>query len=129
MEQKSPLDEFVETLRQHHDSYPAQAQALAGFVNTDAATKLETNLEDTLKLPGTTELVGEKGQVRGRLASGTWVEFESPLFGLCTGQVAGTVSEDDLVVDHHSVLKELTPIKTAWVVRVLPKAPDAQARE
>ncbi len=64
-----------------------------------------------------------------RLASGTWVEFESPLFGLCTGQVAGLVSGDDLVVDHHSVLKILTPIKTAWVVRVLPKARDAQASE
>ena len=56
----------------------------------------------------------------GRLAIGVWVEFESPVLGPCTGQVAGILSRDDLVVAHHSVLKELTPIKAAWVVRVLP---------
>ncbi len=69
------------------------------------------------RAPGKVQMVDLKP---GRLVLGTWVEFESPLFGLCTGQVAGILSGDDLIVAHHSVLQELTPIKAAWVVRVLP---------
>ncbi len=69
------------------------------------------------RVPGKVQMVDLKP---GRLVLGTWVEFESPVLGLCTGQVASVLSEDDLVVDYHSVLKALTPIKAAWVVRVLP---------
>ena len=88
-------------------------------VEQDASPmRVDKNLDALAeRAPGKVQMVDLKP---GRLVPGTWVEFESPLFGLCTGQVAGIVSGDDLVVDHHSVLKALTPIKAAWVVRVLP---------
>lgn len=52
-----------------------------------------------------------------------WIEFNSPVFGRCTGFVIGVLDEDFLVVDHHSVLKAPTTIRVGWVVRVLPEAP------
>ena len=60
------------------------------------------------------------------LSPGTWIEFKSPLFGLCTGQV-DMVDEDTLVVDHHSVIKALTNIKLTWVTRTLDHPPDGDS--
>ena len=53
---------------------------------------------------------------------GQWVEFASPLFGLCTGLAT---QEDGLTlrVDHHSVLHDWADIHRDWIVRVLPGPP------
>lgn len=57
-----------------------------------------------------------------QLTLGNWIEFHSPVFGLCTGLVS-LMEGDTVLVDQHSILKALAPIKAKWVVRLLPGPP------
>jgi len=49
---------------------------------------------------------------------GDWVEFLSPLFGVCTGRVLNLELEA-LRITEHSVVKEAVTIPVAWVTRTL----------
>ncbi len=63
----------------------------------------------------------------GTLAPGTWVEFDSPLFGRCTGLVE-LVDGDRLIVHQHSTLKGSAWIYAEWVAKLLPGPPGVLAR-
>ena len=54
-----------------------------------------------------------------------WVEFKSPVLGSCTGQVVMTEG-DRLLVDHHSILRNLAFIQTKWVQKTIPQPPEPQ---
>ena len=56
---------------------------------------------------------------------GQWIEFKSPVFGSCTGQVVMTEG-DRLLVDHHSILRGLALIQTKWVQKTIPQPPGPQ---
>lgn len=45
---------------------------------------------------------------------GQWVQFDSPLFGLCTGLII-EVEADFYTVTDHSVIKDRVKIPIAWV--------------
>ena len=49
---------------------------------------------------------------------GDWVEFLSPLIGMCTGRVLNLELEA-LRITEHSVVKEAVTIPVAWVTRTL----------
>ncbi len=49
---------------------------------------------------------------------GDWVEFLSPLFGMCTGRVLNLELEAVRITEH-SVVKEAVTIPVAWVTRTL----------
>lgn len=56
-----------------------------------------------------------------RLVPGAWIEWKSPLFGVCSGQV-GLVDGDKVLITDHQITHDyhgpgLIPIE--WVVRVL----------
>ncbi len=61
----------------------------------------------------------------GTLAPATWVEFDSPLFGRCTGLVT-LLEGDRLRVDQHSILKASAWIHVHWLIKVLPGPPKNQ---
>ena len=90
-------------------------------VEQDASPMRGDKNLDTMatRVPGKVQMVDLKP---GRLVPGTWVEFESPLFGLCTGQVMLTEG-DRLIVDQHSTLKASAWIYTQWIVKLLEGPP------
>ena len=45
---------------------------------------------------------------------GQWIEFDSPLFGRCTGKVVA-LEGDVYTITEHSVLKERTKIQVVWI--------------
>ena len=49
---------------------------------------------------------------------GDWVEFLSPLFGVCSGRVLSLEVEAVFLGDH-SVTKEVVTIPRSWVMRTL----------
>jgi len=49
---------------------------------------------------------------------GDWVEFLSPLFGVCSGRVLSLEVEAVFLGDH-SVTKEIVTIPRSWVTRTL----------
>ena len=52
------------------------------------------------------------------LVIGAWVEFRSPLFGLCTGRVL-SLEVESIRIGEHSVTKEVVTIPQDWIVRTL----------
>ncbi len=64
----------------------------------------------------------------GRLETGVWLEFNSPIFGPCIGLVV-LVDGYRLLVDRHSVLKTSTWIYARWVSKVLPGPPGDSPNE
>ncbi len=62
--------------------------------------------------------INEKNEKRGAvLRPGMWVEWDSPLFGPCSGEVAMEPEGGWLVVREHSVTGDLALINTAWLRR------------
>ena len=61
---------------------------------------------------------GAKVRAVAPLVVGCWVEFRSPLFGLCTGRVL-KLELETLRITEHSVVKEAVTIPVAWVTRTL----------
>ena len=61
---------------------------------------------------------GAKVRVVAPFVVGDWVEFNSPIYGVCTGQVVMTKGED-VVVSNHSETGIETWIKGKWVTRTL----------
>ena len=59
---------------------------------------------------------GAKVRAVTSLVIGAWVEFRSPLFGLCTGRVLN-LEVESLRIGEHSVTKEIVTIPQAWVTR------------
>lgn len=55
-------------------------------------------------------------------APGRWVEFESPLFGLCTARVVAMEGETITVVEH-PVLDGYVTIRRPWIRRVFRMRP------
>ena len=49
---------------------------------------------------------------------GGWVEFLSPLFGVCTGRVLN-LEVEAVRINEHSVIKEVVTIPAAWITRTL----------
>ena len=62
--------------------------------------------------------VPEQQEFSRKSRIGQWVAFDSPRFGLCTGQVS-LVAGKTIVVNFHSELKTYTTIQANWIVRVL----------
>jgi len=52
------------------------------------------------------------------LSIGALIEFQSPLFGLCTGRVL-TLELEAVRITEHSVIKETVTIPVGWVTRTL----------
>ncbi len=65
-----------------------------------------------------------KPQYDKRLSTDIWIEFNSPLFGPCTGFVE-LVHGEDIVVSHHSVWKKLATIRASWFTKILTEPPSA----
>jgi len=67
------------------------------------------------------ELVpGKVRQMEPQLHSGVWIEFFSPLFGMCTARIQA-VTVDGCVITNHSVLKgedEPVTIPASWIMGV-----------
>jgi len=67
------------------------------------------------------ELVpGKVRQVEPQLHSGVWIEFFSPLFGMCTARIH-EVTVDGCIITNHSVLKgegEPVTIPVPWICGV-----------
>ncbi len=70
------------------------------------------------------------GKVRPRLDSnhlhpGVWVEFNSPLFGMCTAQVQGVTLEGCIITNHSVVKDECGPvtIPASWVHHIYREQP------
>ncbi len=61
---------------------------------------------------------GAKVRAVTPLVIGAWVEFRSPLFGLCTGRVLN-LEVESLRIGEHSVTKEIVTIPQAWVTRTI----------
>jgi hypothetical protein len=59
------------------------------------------------------EVMGIKSDNRGQL-----VEFDSPLFGRCSGRIREAKTNGYRITDH-SVLKTEVGIPKAWVVRIV----------
>ncbi len=59
----------------------------------------------------------------GGLHPGTWVEWNSPLFGRCSGQVAMSPESGWFVVRSHSVTGDLALIHVNWNVRLRLRQP------
>jgi len=53
---------------------------------------------------------------------GQWIEFNSPLFGNCTGQVV-LADGDMVVIQYHSILHDERFIKASWITRNLDSRP------
>jgi len=53
---------------------------------------------------------------------GQWIEFDSPLFGLCTGQVV-LADGDMVIIQYHSILHDERCIKLDWVTQILNERP------
>ena len=49
---------------------------------------------------------------------GDWVEFLSPLFGVCSGRVL-SLEVEAVFLGNHSVTKEVVTIPRSWVMRTL----------
>ena len=63
---------------------------------------------------------GKVRQVELQLHPGVWVEFFSPLFGMCTARIH-EVTVDGCIITNHSVLKgedEPVTIPASWVRNV-----------
>lgn len=64
------------------------------------------------------ELVpGKVRQMEPQLSPGVWIEFFSPLFGLCIARIH-VVTVDGCIITNHSVLKgegEPVTIPAAWI--------------
>ncbi len=52
------------------------------------------------------------------LVIGAWVEFRSPIFGLCSGRIMNLEVEAVRIGDH-SVTKEVMTIPISWVMKTL----------
>ena len=63
-----------------------------------------------------------------QLTVGDWVEFKSPIFGVCSGYLS-KIGKDDLGIFAHSFLKSDCDIKRAWVTKVLDGPPQGNTRE
>ena len=55
--------------------------------------------------------------VSGVLRSGSWVEYESPLFGLLSGEVLAVLDDGQIEV-FHEVMQRLARIPVGWVRKV-----------
>jgi len=60
----------------------------------------------------------QRGQISPSVSEGMWVEFQSPLFGVCTGKVL-SIGLECFVLTDHSVLKERATIPVQWVKRII----------
>ena len=61
---------------------------------------------------------GSKVRAVPQFVVGGWVEFNSPVFGPCTGQFVMAEGEN-LLVDHHSETGDERWIKVKWITRTL----------
>jgi len=61
---------------------------------------------------------GAKVRVVAPFVVGDWVEFNSPIYGVCTGQVVMTAGKD-MLVDHHSETHDERWMKVKWITRTL----------
>ena len=52
------------------------------------------------------------------LSHGDWVEFLSPIFGLCSGRIMN-LEVEAVRIGEHSVIKEIVTIPRSWVTRTL----------
>jgi len=59
-----------------------------------------------------------KSTLTSDLTDGDWVEFLSPLVGLCTGRVLN-LEVEAVRINEHSVIKEVVTIPRSWVTRTL----------
>ncbi len=85
-------------------------------------------LEIARKVLGSTKVDqprGEQGSNKpklrpsGSLETGSWIEFESPLFGRCHGRIAIVHDEYEwLLVADHSATKDFAFVSKHWDVQV-----------
>lgn len=61
---------------------------------------------------------GAKVRAVTPLVIGAWVEFRSPIFGLCSGRIMNLEVEAVRIGDH-SVTKEVMTIPISWVLRTV----------
>ena len=100
--------------------HPAVAHPL-GCVSVERGQRV-TWLDEAVKkllqqIPEKIRVIGDEPT---QLRSGVWVEFFSPLFGMCTARIQ-VVTVDGCVITNHSVLKgegEPVTISASWICGV-----------
>jgi hypothetical protein len=81
----------------------------------DVPPKVILQLQE--QIPDKIRVIGDE---RNQLHSGVWVEFFSPLWGMCTARIQA-VTVDGCIITNHAVLKgegEPVTIPASWICGV-----------
>ncbi len=110
--------EFVSRLQRRGVEFHVKGSRLAVDAPRGLLTEADRDFLAARKREVIRVLASGEQTPSAELQPGVWVEWESPLFGRCVGQVAMTPESGWLVVRAHSVTGDLALIHVDWNVRV-----------
>ena len=86
-----------------------------GEIQFEPGTPVDVSAERGIKI---LKRCGARVKAVTPFVIGDWVEFHSPLFGVCTGRVL-SLEVEAIRITEHSVVKEPVTIPVEWVTRTI----------
>ena len=116
--------EFVSRLQRRGVEFHVKGSRLAVDAPRGLLTEADRDFLMARKREVIRVLASREQTPSAELQPGVWVEWDSPLFGRCVGQVAMTPESGWLVVRHHSVTGDLALLSVDWIKGVSKEKPN-----